>query len=58
MCFSIGVGPAWTFPAKPKEKVEELPGPGEYTIPREIATGEVACMHIPKQSTDNSPPLY
>ncbi len=36
---TLGAGPSYTMLGKPPEMVEDLPGPGEYNLKRDVNTG-------------------
>lgn len=42
----MGVGPAFSMQGKPREKLEEMPGPGDYDVPRPVATGASGLLRI------------
>lgn len=42
----IGEGPAYTLGAKPPARIEDIPGPGDYNVPRAISTGALCVKQI------------
>lgn len=41
---SVGLGPAYTMGVKAKDRVDELPGPGDYDLDRDIRTGILSYL--------------